>query len=97
MMGLRKQRPDDLLWGTASTKWSTTMTHLDDDGLAAVVRVMTGSKYWVVMRPRTGVSSLDLLGDLSTNRAFPHKFAHGHSGKGAFEAEGVLLTMGDVL
>lgn len=99
MPGLRKGRPegDDLVWGAAATKWTTSTTHIDDDGLATVVQVRTGAKYWVVMNSRPNVDDLDRLGDLSSKDAFPNKFSMGDTGKGAFEAEGVLLRPNTLL
>ena len=99
MAGLRKEpaEGDDLVWGAAATKWTMSTTHIDDDGLAAVVQVMTGAKYWVLMKPKQPESKLDRLGDLSTKDAFPTKFSMGDTGENAFEAEGILLRPNTIL
>jgi hypothetical protein len=97
--GCRKERNlnDDTKWGITGTKGCTSMTHLDDDGLATAVRVMAGSKYWVVMKPRNRTSNNEFTGDLSSIEAFPLDFDMCHSGHGHFEGEGVHLIQGDVL
>jgi hypothetical protein len=88
---------DDTTWGLAGTKGTTSMTHIDDDGLATAVRIMAGSKYWVVMNSRKPVGENDFAGDLKSMDAFPLSFSYGDSGAGYFEGEGILLTTGDVL
>jgi hypothetical protein len=72
------------------------MVHIDTEGFATVVALSCGSKYWVVMKPKRQ-SQPGQLGDLRSMYAFPPGWAHGHTGKGCFEAEGLLLTAGDVL
>jgi hypothetical protein len=47
---------DDMVWGTASTRNATTWGHIDDLGMASVIRIMTGRKYWVIMYPKRDAS-----------------------------------------
>jgi hypothetical protein len=68
------------------------MTHVDDDGFAAVVMIMAGSKLWVLMGPPKNAVPGDFSGDLSSIDAFPQSFEQGSSGKGVFSAEAVYLT-----
>ena len=88
---------DELIWGLAGTKGATSMTHIDDDGFATALRIMAGAKYWVVMNSGKPKQENDHAGDLNSIDAFPLDFNYGDSGAGFFEAEGVLLTTGDVL
>jgi hypothetical protein len=88
---------DKLSWGTAATAATTTWTHMDDDGFAAVVVVKSGAKWWVVMKPRKNTTPHDPIGDLGSSKGYPHDWALPHSGKGVFDAEGVLLRAGSVL
>lgn len=99
LAGCRVERnlKDDTTWGLAGTKGATSLTHIDDDGLATVVRIMAGSKYWVVMNSKTPQDDNDYAGDLKSIDAFPVNFSYGDSGAGYFEGEGILLTTGDVL
>lgn len=71
------------------------MIHLDDEGFGTVVEVH-GRKYWVVMKPKAGVEAGE-LGDTASAFGYPIGWTHGHSGRDLFDAEGILLTDGDVL
>jgi hypothetical protein len=99
LAGCRVERnlKDDTTWGLAGTKGTTSLTHIDDDGFATALRIMAGSKYWVVMNSKKKDHVNDFAGDLKSIEAFPVDFSYGDSGAGYFEAEGVLLTTGDVL
>jgi hypothetical protein len=72
------------------------MFHMDDDGFATAITVLTGSKYWVVFGPKRG-NMRDAEGDLASTNAFPHKWGVAHPELKAFDAEGIFLTAGDVL
>jgi hypothetical protein len=87
---------DDTNWGTAATAGTTSMVHIDDEGFATVITVLTESKYWVVMRPRPGVPDGE-ISDQGSIYAYPPGWSHGHTGSGIFMAEGIHLTAGDVL
>jgi hypothetical protein len=87
---------DDTNWGTTATKGATTMVHIDTEGFSTVVSMVCRSKYWVVMRPKRHLPAGE-LGDLRSMYAFQPGWSHGHTGKDVYEAEGLLLTAGDVL
>jgi hypothetical protein len=94
---LERNLNEDLIWGLAGTKGTTSLTHIDDDGFATAVRIMAGAKYFVVMNSGKPKDKNDHAGDLKSIDAFPLNFEYGDSGAGFFEGEGVLLTTGDVL
>ena len=98
--GFIHQQPlnDDLCWGTAATAGSTSWLHQDYDGFATAVVVKSGAKWWVVMRRRKDAAPEDLLGNLHSSKAYPLDWSVDQtSGKGVFEAEGVLLPAGSAL
>jgi hypothetical protein len=88
---------DELSWGTAALRGATSWPHADDDGFATVVRVMTGSKYWVVMRRNRDTPPWNSNGDMTTRNAFGKGWGPLSPSKGIWEKEGVLLTPNDVL
>jgi len=99
-VGFINQSPphDDLSWGLAATEGATSWVHMDDDGLATVIVVKTGVKWWVVLKPRKDSSGDVLSGDLGTSKAYPLSWSvEETSGKNNFDAEGVLLPAGSVL
>jgi hypothetical protein len=83
-------------WGVAATAGTTTMVHVDDEGMATAVSVLCGSKYWVVMRPKPNQVHGE-MGDQASIQAYPPGWEYGQTGVGALEVEGVLLIAGDVL
>jgi hypothetical protein len=98
--GFIREQPlnDNLAWGTAATARAISWTHVDDDGFGTVVIVRTGAKYWVIMRPRRDAEWDRKAGNLATNKAYPQEWEpRKHSGKGLWEAEGLLLMKGSVL
>lgn len=97
--GCKKERNlrDETDWAIAGNKGVTSLTHIDDDGFATVVRVMAGSKYWVLMDSREPSDDEDFSGNLSSINAFPFNFSYGHAGDGYFKAEGLHLVAGDTL
>lgn len=72
------------------------MVHIDSEGFGTAITVMSGSKYWVVMRPKADLEPGD-LGDQRSIYAYPSDWQCGSDGSEVFEAEGLLLTAGDVL
>jgi hypothetical protein len=94
LAGLRAKNydGDDLVWGCGATAGTTSLAHIDDDGLAAVIRITAGSKFWVVMRSKPN----ETVGNLRSIHAFSRDF-YGKSGKELWEAEGIHLVAGDVL
>jgi hypothetical protein len=84
---------EDLVWGCAATKSTTSMSHIDDSGLATAIQVMTGSKYWVLMQSVPG----EREGNLRSRLAASRSFTCGDSGKGLWRAEGMHIKDGMVL
>jgi hypothetical protein len=88
---------EDLVWGLAATRGSLSMPHIDDDGLAAVVTIMSGSKWWVLLRSRRDADVDDHRGDLFSIQLFPLNWEHCSSGRAFLEAEAIHLKAGDTL
>jgi len=74
-----------------------SMTHLDDGGLAVCSTVMTGSKWWVVMRQRQDHDEDNHRGNIFSTHAFPLGWGHLSTGKEFLEAEALHLKAGDIL
>jgi hypothetical protein len=70
-------------WGTAATKGATTMVHIDTEGFATVVSVLSRAKYWVVMGPKRDMPAGE-LGDPASMYAYPPGWTHGHTGRNVF-------------
>jgi hypothetical protein len=88
---------DAVLWGTAAPAHATSWPHIDDHGMATVVRVMAGLKYWVVARPKGNRDPKSTAGDMRTGNAFTEKWQPSSAGDEYWDMEGVLLEAGDVL
>lgn len=88
---------DDMMWATVATENATTWPHIDDHGMATIIKVMTGSKYWVVMRPKQNRSELDINGDMDTIHAFGKGWSPNSSCHTIWDHEAVLLRAGDTL
>lgn len=73
------------------------MVHIDDDGLATAVKIMSGSKWWVLMRRKRDALAEDEVGDLTSMKCFPLSWEVGNSGHDMFEAEAIHLRETDVL
>jgi hypothetical protein len=98
--GFIREQPmnDDLAWGTAATAGAISWVHVDDDGFGTTVIVRSGAKYWVLMRPRRDAEWDHQGGNLGSIKAYPEEWTPSRdSGKGLWEAEGLLLTEGSVL
>jgi hypothetical protein len=88
---------DDMIWGTAATESATTWPHIDDHGMATIIKVMTGSKYWVMMRPKQNRPKEDTNGNMNTIHAFGEGWSPHSSCHTLWDHEGVLLRAGDIL
>jgi hypothetical protein len=91
---------DAMLWGTAATKYATSWPHVDDYGLGTIIKNMSGTKYWVVARPKREEFSnqhRNLPGDLSSRHAFPDTWNTSFAGEEMWDYEGVVLEPGDTL
>ena len=49
---LEQPLTDETNWGMAATKGMTTMVHINNEGFGTSIMVLSGSKYWVVMRQK---------------------------------------------
>lgn len=85
---------DSMVWATAATRNATTWDHIDDHGMATIVKVMTGRKYWITMRPKMGSSNAVDMGSIN---AFIDGWDPANPTVGAFDHEGILLEAGDIL
>jgi hypothetical protein len=91
---------DDMQWGTAATSNATSYLHLDDYGLATVVKNMAGRKYWVVARPKNNEDPdrpRYAQGDLASRLAFAAHWDSSKPGDKYWDFEGVVLEPGDTL
>ena len=88
---------EDLIWGLAATGGTMSMPHIDDSGLAVVSTIMSGSKWWVVMRRHENVEEEDHRGDIFSTHAFPLSWGACSTGKGFLQAEAIHLKTGDIL
>jgi hypothetical protein len=82
-----------MVWATAATRNAATWDHIDDHGMATIVKVMVGKKYWVTMRPKAEKSTVDM----GSIRAFLDSFDPGHPSSNNYDHEGILLEAGDIL
>lgn len=88
---------DDMLWGTAATQDTTTWAHIDDHGLATIVQIKTGLKYWVVMCPKRNAGPPGSDGDMGSINGFANTWEPWSSSSNLWDHEGVLLEAGDTL
>jgi len=90
---------DDTLWATAATQNATTWTHIDDHGMATIIKIMAGFKYWVILRPKFDRTDLGLNGDMGSINAFASDSGWTPEGPcdTLWDHEAVLLGPGDML
>lgn len=88
---------DELFWATATTRGALSWIHVDDEGFAMVVQVMTGSKLWVVLRERRDRDPDFHDADMGSVDAYTKDWEPYSARAGEFEHEGVLLTSSSVL
>ena len=86
-----------MLWGTAATKDSISWTHVDDHGMATVVTVAAGLKYWVLGVPRRKKGKQESGSDLGSIRAFGKGWSPSSACETLWDHEGILLRPGDTL
>ena len=85
---------EHLHWKLAATKDAYHVWHLDSDGCATFVNVVSGSKWWIVARPK-GTLDCDTF---NTTSLFVHKDFHLDSPcTDLFDVEAVLLQPGSQL
>jgi hypothetical protein len=88
---------DDMVWATAATRNATTWSHIDDHGLATIVKIKTGRKYWVVMCPKQNPAPPGSDGDMGSINAFSKVWQPWGSSHELWDHEAILLEAGDTL
>jgi hypothetical protein len=88
---------DDMLWGTAATQNATTWAHIDDHGLAMIVKIKTGQKYWVVMCPKRNPGPPGSDGDMGSINVFVDAWLPWGSSAELWDHKAILLEARDTL
>lgn len=93
---------DQMMWGTATTKDSTSWTPLNDHGMSMAMTVITGYKYVVLAVPKRKRSESHPIGDFGSVRAYGGKPETNDWSPSAhcdelWDHEGILLGPGDTL
>jgi hypothetical protein len=86
---------DDMVWGTAGTRYATSWPHIDDHGMGTLIRNVVGRKYWALARPQPDVE-VNGAGDEGSINAYPVEWQRFTSGE-YWDYEGVVLEPGDLL
>jgi hypothetical protein len=90
---------DQVVWGTAATKDSTTWTALNDHGTCMAISVIAGHKFVVLASLKRERPKGDPFGDLGTIRGFgtpqSEKWSSVEECQKLWDLEGVLLGPGD--
>jgi hypothetical protein len=84
-----------MLWATAATKHAVSWFHLDDHGLGTVIHIETGSKFWVIGRPKAGHEQ-KAYKNFGAAESFS-KWEPESAGTDFWDHEGVVLNAGDTL
>lgn len=77
---------DHLRWSLAATKDAFHVWHIDSDGYGTFIKVVAGSKWWFVGRPKDGLN-FDIF---NTTSAFIEDLSR-------FDVEAILLQPGSEL
>lgn len=85
---------DDFSWGLAGLAGATSVPHVDTDGLATAVVPLSGSKYWVLLRRKTGGEGLEGMNSVNS---LLHIDPYEPVPSTSYEAEGIFLEPGSVL
>ncbi|KDQ61750.1 hypothetical protein JAAARDRAFT_55087 [Jaapia argillacea MUCL 33604] len=85
----------DISWGMASCQDSTSWVHVNADGLATAVQVLTGSKIWAVARPKRGTQTFNF--DDSSAKWLSSQFDSHGSCIDVWDYEAVKITPSDLL
>lgn len=83
----------DLHWALAATRNAFHYTHIDTDGFATWILPQSGSKYWVVARPKAGAGRIFSATDIYIGS----DFAIDKINTDLWDVEGILLTPGTCL
>jgi hypothetical protein len=88
-----------MVWATAATRNATTWLHMDDHGMATVVKIVAGMKYWVVSREKC-ISSTGIRSDIGSSKVFLNEgmvWEVEMANDALWDHEGILLKAGDIL
>jgi hypothetical protein len=92
---------DQMMWGTATTKDSTTWTTVNDHGVSVAMSVIAGYKFVVLATRKQKRTKSDPIGDLRTIRGFGRPETESWSPSAdcheLWDHEGILLGPGDTL
>lgn len=77
-------------------KNATSWIHIDANGLATAVDGVTGTKFWVICRPRRELVKRGSPGDLSSMFAFSDSQVD-EASSSSFDHEAVVIQPGTVL
>ena len=91
----KKRAPTEhLRWNLAATQGAFHHWHIDSDGYGTFVNVITGSKWWIVARPK---NSLDVDIFNTTSIWLNKEFDLDKTGEELFDVEAILLQPGSEL
>ena len=82
------------VWALASMENATSWKHMDAAGVATVVDVESGAKWWVIADCPSDPSAAGCAGDLSSIHGMGDGWEPSSSGRGTFRHEAVLLVAG---
>jgi hypothetical protein len=86
-----------LKWSILATAGATSWIHIDANGLATLIYMSAGRKYWLVGKQKREWYGKKNLGDIGAMEAFGKDWAPDGDGIENFEWEGVLLEPGHSL
>ncbi len=91
----KKHAPiEHLRWSLAATQGAFHHWHIDSDGYGTFVKVITGSKWWIVARPKDGLD-VDIFN--TTSIWLDKEFDLDKTGEKLFDVEAILLQPGSEL
>jgi hypothetical protein len=82
------------VWALASMANATSWNHMDAAGVATVIDVASGAKWWVIADCPSDPSAAGCAGDLSSIHGLGDGWETVMSGRGKFRHEAVLLQAG---
>lgn len=82
------------VWGLASMANATSWFHMDAAGVATVVDVQSGAKWWALADCPSDPSAVGCKGDLSSIHGLGDEWGPVSSGRGSVRHEAVLLRPG---
>ena len=85
---------EHLRWNLAATQGAFHPWHIDSDGYGTFVNVITGSKWWIVARPKNSLNA-EIFN--TTSIWLDTEFGQDKSGENIFDVEAILLQPGSQL